>query len=442
MLSKENNDVLCRVGPGTPMGNLMRQYWIPAATSAELAAREGAPLRVRLLGENLIAFRTASGELGMLEQTCPHRGASLFYGKNEADGLRCVYHGWKFGVNGACLEMPSETSEHCFKQKVKATAYPCVERGGVIWTYMGPRHTPPPLPDLEANMDPQSYVVMVQRRCNYMQALEGDIDTVHFAFLHIGHMTLENTHEGSFPRYQVLQRAPRYTVIDTDYGTCYGAYRSTENDDTLYWRIGNALMPFYTQVPLGPLAVNRSARAWVPMDDEHTMVFTMVAPPAGGYNPAEPDAPSRGVGEAEMLPDSSDWYGRSRLKAAHENDYLLDREAIGRGESYSGLPGLVVEDTVVTETMGPIYDRTQEHLGTGDIMIIRTRQRFIKAAEALRDRGEIPPGVDNPAVYRQRTGGVMLPRGVDWLEGTRELRKAFVTHPPEVVRETISARRT
>src|SRR6266852_2377512 len=155
MLSTEDTELLCRVGPTTPMGALIRQYWIPALVSTELPERDGAPVRVRLLGENLIAFRTTSGKIGLIQNHCPHRGASLFFGRNEEEGLRCVYHGWKFDTIGACVDMPSEPAERNFRNKVKATAYLCIERGEVVWAYMGPRTTPPPLPDLEPNMLPR-----------------------------------------------------------------------------------------------------------------------------------------------------------------------------------------------------------------------------------------------------------------------------------------------
>src|SRR5256885_10545562 len=164
MLSRDDNELLCRIGPGSPMGNLMRQYWVPAALSSELPEPDGAPLRVRLLGEDLIAFRVSSGAWGLIETSCPHRGASLFYGRNEAEGLRCVYHGWKFDVGGRCVDMPIEPAESNFKQKVRAVTYPCVERGGLIWTYLGPRPTPPPMPELEATMLADNRIQVYQRR--------------------------------------------------------------------------------------------------------------------------------------------------------------------------------------------------------------------------------------------------------------------------------------
>src|SRR5438093_3826395 len=172
------NELLRRVGHGTPMGELMRQYWIPALASTELPAQDGPPIRLKLLCEELIAFRDSAGRVGLLGNHCPHRGASLFFGRNEEEGLRCVYHGWKYDVTGQCVDMPSEPPESSFKSRVRATAYPCRERGGVVWAYMGPRSEPPPLPDLEPNMlpDGQWNVNATMRECNYFQAMEGDID--------------------------------------------------------------------------------------------------------------------------------------------------------------------------------------------------------------------------------------------------------------------------
>src|SRR3982751_4572094 len=188
MLSIEDNEVMCHVGPGTVMGNLMREYWIPAVRSDELPSPDCPPVRIKILGEELIAFRATSGAVGLVQNSCPHRGASLFFGRNEEEGLRCVYHGWKFDVAGARVDMPSEPAESNFKSKVRAIAYPCEERGGIIWAYMGPRETPPALPDFEANMLPEGQysIYNIFQECNYMQGWEGEMDTVHQAFLHYG----------------------------------------------------------------------------------------------------------------------------------------------------------------------------------------------------------------------------------------------------------------
>lgn len=423
MLSREDNELLCRIGPGTPMGALLREYWVPAGLSSELPERDGAPLRVRLLGEDLIAFRVSSGAVGLVKNACPHRGASLFYGRNEEEGLRCIYHGWKFDVRGACVDMPSEPPESRFKDKVRAVGYPCVERGGLIWAYLGPRKTPPPMPRLEPIVAGEASIQVYQRECNWVQALEGDIDTCHTVFLHLGHVSPDEVPPGTWARYALSDRAPRYEVVDTDFGVMYGARRPAE-PDSVYWRIANFLFPFYAMVPTGVLGMEVRVRAWVPMDDEHTLAYTinLAAPP-----------PTRQVGRqivgpVETLPNTSGWYGRFRPVPNQDNDYLIDRKE-QKSVSYSGISAIFIQDQAVTESMGPIYDRTGEHLGSSDQMVIRTRRRLVDAARALRDRGLVPPGVDRPEVYGVRSGGVVLPRGDDWLAATEALRRAWVEHP-------------
>jgi len=445
MLSREDNELLCRVGSGTPVGAMLRQYWVPALMSSELPERDGAPVRVRLMGENLIAFRVTSGKIGLIQNHCPHRGASLFFGRNEEEGLRCVYHGWKYSCEGHCVDMPSEPEESNFKSKIHATAYPCVERNDIIWTYMGPRQTPPPLPDIEPNMLPRGeYAVQkVLRECNWFQGLEGDIDTSHLGFLHLGAIKPEQTTPGTFDYYNVADRAPKYEVVDTEFGTSYGAYRPAEAD-TYYWRIAHFLFPFFTMIPTGILGMQVLVRAWVPVDDEHIMFWSIAAPRsrvgsgaaggASGLNAGGRAVAAAGArpGGFEFLPDSPDWLGKFRLAQNKDNDYLIDREA-QRTQSFTGIAGIHQQDQAVTESMGPIYDRTQEHLGTSDAMVIRTRRRVINAARALRDNAVTPPGVDNPAVYRHRSGGVILPRDCDWLEATKGLREAFAGPTPEKI---------
>src|ERR1051326_7645258 len=250
MLKLEENELLTRVGPGTPMGNVMRRFWMPALFSSELPGADGDPVRVRLLGEDLIAFRDTNRTVGLIQNHCPHRGASLFFGRNEESGLRCVYHGWKFSTDGTCVDMPNEPAESDFKHKVKARAYPTQERNGIVWAYMGPRQTPPPLPSLEGNMLPEGewQVTAIQRECNWFQGLEGDIDTSHFSFLQPGSMDVSTQQPGSFSYYMLADRAPRYSVVDTDFGTMYGAFRDTE-DGRRYWGVATFLSPFCTMPP-------------------------------------------------------------------------------------------------------------------------------------------------------------------------------------------------
>jgi phthalate 4,5-dioxygenase oxygenase subunit len=424
MLNAQDNELLSKVGPGTPMGTLMREYWIPFGISSELAEPDCAPVRIMLLGEELVAFRDTDGKLGLIDNNCPHRRASLFFGRNEECGLRCVYHGWKFDVNGDCIDMPSEPAESNFKDKVKVTAYPVQERGGLLWAYMGPRGTAPELPHLESNMVENTSIQIYQRECNWMQALEGDIDTVHTLFLHLGLAQYEDAPEGSWAWWHLQNRAPHFAAVDTEFGTLYGAFRPTE-EGTNYWRFANFLMPFYAMTPPGVLGLGSKFRAWVPMDDTHTLAISVNETAPGGRKP--PSEGNWATGQTQLHPQGTGLFDRFRCVADEENDYLIDRE-LQRTKSYAGLQSIFIEDQAVTTSMGRIVDRTKERLGTSDQMIIRTRQRLIKAARALLE-GETPPEPDHPEWYGVRSGGMMLPVGVDWVEASSELRKGFIKHP-------------
>src|SRR5919199_2435832 len=427
MLSQADNELITRVGPGTPMGTLMREYWIPALLSSELPAPDCNPVRVLLLGEKLIAFRDSQGKVGLLDNNCPHRGASLFFARNEECGLRCVYHGWKFDVAGQCVDMPNEPPESNFKDKVRARAYPCRERGGVVWTYMGPRKAPPPLPDLEANVaeGAEQWVRCAQLEGNWLQILEGDLDTTHVGFLHYGGLSPDDQPPGSFSEYQLRQKPAHFEVIDTPGGVAYGARRPGPPGQH-YWRIAQFAMPFYTFTPPGVLGVKKNNGARVPMDDHHTLSFFMNV---GGRRPGT--GPQLSV-FPNYRPNTTDWYGRFRLEPDSSNDFLIDRElqrsAQGLG-GYTGIESILMQDAAMTASMGPIFDRSKERLGSADAMVIQVRRRLLNAVKAHMERGITPTGVDNPQVYRVRSGGVFLPVGVDWVEATRELRKAFVDHP-------------
>jgi phthalate 4,5-dioxygenase oxygenase subunit len=426
MLKREDNELLTRVGPGTPMGNFMREYWVPAMLSSELPAPDCDPVRVLLLGEKLIGFRDSNGRVGLIDHRCPHRGASLFFGRNEACGLRCVYHGWKFDVDGHCVDMPNEPAESDFKHKVKAKTYPCQERGGVVWTYMGPRTVPPPLPDLEGNMTEgaEQAVRATMLESNWLQILEGDLDTVHVGFLHYGGLDAADQPPGSFSEYQLRDKTAYFEVIDTEGGAAYGARRPVDSDRD-YWRIAQYCFPFYTFTPPGVLGTKKGGSARVPMDDHHTMNFAMAV------RPPQPNTGPTGV-FGTPLPNTSDWYGRFRQQQNPSNDFLIDREVQRRGRGpagYTGIQNIFMQDAAVTGSMGPINDRTREHLGAADTMVIRVRRRLIAAVHAHARSGAVPPGVDDPEVYRVRSGGVLLPKGADWVEATRGLRQAFVEHP-------------
>jgi len=416
MTTPEEGRELSQVGPGTVMGDLMRRYWIPAAMSSELAA-DGDPMRLLLLGEKLIAFRDSASRVGVMDHRCPHRCASLFFGRNEQGGIRCVYHGWKYDTEGRCTDMPNLPAHQDFKDKVRAKAYRTAERNGLIWVYMGAEETAPPLPDLEATLLPAGDVQLtfLQRECNWLQALEGDIDTSHFSWLHFGSIKPEDIDPSSTSRYNAINRAPEFHTADTDWGTMYGAWREAAGDET-YWRVAHFMFPFWTITPESPFSHQIAHRAWVPMDDGHTMMLAVVwkgrranprvdrhGRPFPGARPGIP-----------YQPNTTDWYGRWRAVQNAGNDYLIDRE-VQRNGSFTGIEGIVMQDQAVTESMGPVTDHGFEHLAPSDRMITQTRRRLLRAARALRKTGKAPPASADPSIYLGARGGEFLaPRALGW----------------------------
>ena len=421
MLSPQDNDDLTRTGRGTVMGELMRRYWIPAALSSELAT-EGEPMRLKLLGEELIAFRQRDGQAVIMNHRCPHRGASLFFGRVEDGGIRCVYHGWKFDAAGQCLDMPNVPDGDAQRAKVRASAYRTFERNGLVWVYMGEQQDAPPFPHLEAALVPgeRASIIMLLQECNWMQALEGAIDTSHVGFLHAGSIEADDFEDDHPMRPTVYDRAPQYQIAETAWGTMYGAYRPDGFGRTS-WRIAHFAFPFWTLTPNVQFRSRVLANGWVPVDDTHTMLVLIT----GGTDAGNPlDTPLRngktlpgGGLDLQYLPRTNDWLGRWRPKANKSNDYLLDRARQRSNDVYAGIDNILTQDQCVTESMGPITDRSLEHLNMADVMVVRTRRRLLQAARALRDAGVIPPGVADPAIYLQARGGCFLAEPqVDWLQ--------------------------
>ncbi len=375
MLTAEENELLTKTGPGTPMGNLFRRYWLPALLPSELPGPDCDPLRFRILGEDLIAFRDTNGKVGFLAQACPHRGASMFFGRNEECGLRCVYHGWKFDIDGNCVDMPNEPAESNFKHKVQATAYPAAEQGGLVWIYMGPKDRVPPLPLYDFCTVPgaaeQNQVRKWQQDSNYSQGIEGDLDSAHVSFLH---RTFAATNRALFS-----VGSPRLTVRETDFGLVYGAQRPAP-DNQNFWRVTAFIMPLFLDIPGGG-----NGHFTIPMDDEHSWWFNIATPPAAGEPPK--------LKEGQLTPGDADpattpnvgyipgTWKRLRNKA---NDYLIDRD-MQRTVNFTGLPGNRPQDQAMTESMGTIPDRTREHLGTTDAAIIFWRRLMLRMAKDLQD---------------------------------------------------------
>ncbi len=429
MTNAIESEQLTQVGPATLMGDLMRQYWLPAAKSSEVVAG-GDPVRLMLLGEKLIAFRDHAGRVGVMDHRCPHRCASLFYGRNEPGGIRCVYHGWQFDADGNCVDMPNLTPEQDFRQKVHAKAYKVAERAGVIWVHMGARAEAPPMPEIEATLLPADDVTImfVQRECNWLQALEGDIDTSHFGFLHVGSVRPEHVQDDNLLKYQLANRAPAYQVTDTDWGTMYCAYRPADDGKT-YWRFAHFGFPFWTWIPQGDFTDRVQARAWVPMDDTHTMFVSFNWNQQSRSPPLKDGKPIPGaLPVLDYQPNSTDWYGRWRPAANASNDYRIDREAQRNDVIYTGISHIHMQDQAITESMGDIVDHSFEHLAPSDQMITRTRRRLLMAARALRDNATVPPGVNDPGIYMQARSGEAVLAADDWQAAYRD-RLQHVVRP-------------
>jgi len=420
-----DNEILTRVGPGTPMGDLMRQYWFPAIKSTELEAG-GAPVRLRLLGENFLAFRSPDGTVGIIDHECAHRCASLFYGRNEDGGMRCVYHGWKFDAKGQCVDMPSEPPETDYKERVRIRALPVHEAYGAVWAYMGSAKEPPPFAAFDLDLIPEADITttFMFRECNWLQALEGDIDTCHVGFLHGGGVRATDYEPGTIDYYRSLNRHPKYEAVETPYGTMYTAYRPAGEGET-YHRVGQFALPFWTMAPSEPMGHNH-VRAWVPLDDENSMLVTFSAPRYTPYGKDKDGKPFTGMTiKLDFLPNTTDWLGRWRIKENPRNDHLLSRE-LQKDRNYSGVVGIVVQDQAITESMGPIVNRTKEHLGTSDRMILLTRRTLMRAVLALRDDGVAPAGVNDLSVRRNvRSGFMVIPSSDDWLETFNRLRREW-----------------
>jgi phthalate 4,5-dioxygenase oxygenase subunit len=415
MLKQEENELVTRVGAGTPMGDVMRRYWIPALLASEVPNGDSDPVRVRLLGENLIGFRDTNGAVGLVAENCPHRGASLFFGRNEECGLRCVYHGWKFDTAGNCVDMPNEPAESDFKHKVQAVAYPTVEKAGVVWTYMGPPEKRPPDPNLEWMRAPEGFAwaSKTHQACNWLQAMEGGLDTSHSSFLH------RSLDPAGLANPRARSTAPRLEVINTDYGYMYASIRPLPEDKQNFVRIYHFVMPFY-QLRAGgsPKTLgNIDGHIWVPIDDETCMTWNFHCSKTESMTWEHFDAMEHvmGRGSQDYIP------GTSKLKANASNDYNLSRER-QRTVNYTGIEGTNTQDFAVQESMGTIYDRTKEHLGSADTAIIRMRQLLIKACRDLED-GLDPLGSHGEG-ENVRPAQMYLPMDASWEDS--ELKEALV----------------
>ena len=413
MVTQEQNEILIRTGPGTLMGELFRRYWIPALHGWELPEPDCQPVRVKLLGERLIAFRDSENRIGLIDEFCAHRGVSLWFGRNEECGLRCAYHGWKYDITGQCVDLPSEGDHGPMRKRIKLKSYPCIELGGVIWTYMGPPDLKPEPPALEwVSVPPERrYVSKRLQECNYLQALEGGIDSSHVSFLHSGALKTDPLFVGSKGNvYNERDRMPHFDVVEFEGGLLIGARRNAEND-RYYWRITPWIMPWHTIIP--PRAGHPlGAHVWVPIDDEHNWAWSINYHPKRALTESEVQAMKDGKGiHVKYVP------GTFIPLQNKGNDYLIDRAAQKAGAHYSGVDGISMQDASLQESMGPIQDRSREHLCPTDRGIVMTRRMLLQAAEANR-AGKPIPGLD-PAQQRVRSCAIELARDQHYKDHAR-----------------------
>ncbi|HVX77891.1 MAG TPA: Rieske 2Fe-2S domain-containing protein [Bradyrhizobium sp.] len=403
MLKREDNELLTRVGPGTPMGDLFRRFWLPALLPSELPGPDCPPVRLRLLGENLVAFRDSNNRVGILHELCPHRRASLFYGRNEDCGLRCVYHGWKFDIDGNCVDQPSEPPGADFKHKVKQVSYPAREWGGFVWVYMGPAAEMPELPKLEWTVLPETHRWQAKwlYEANFAQGIEGELDTCHTGFLHDTSTPMSDLTAGmaKASEYWAGDKAPKLTVEPTDYGYYYGSRRNYPGGQ-YYWRVTQWLLPCFAIIPMPTWPI--SCRAYVPVDDETTFVFNTSFNPEAPLTEADLKPLVSGLGPApKLIP------GTFIPELNARNSYGIDRE-VQRTRNFTGIPGINNQDRAIVESMGPICDRWNEHLGTSDIAIIAMRRRLLEAARSLQ-LGTAPTAARDGNLYQVRPLDIITP---------------------------------
>jgi phthalate 4,5-dioxygenase oxygenase subunit len=399
----EQLDLITRTGPDTPMGSLMRCYWIPFLLAEELPEPDCAPVRVKLLSEELIAFRDTQGRLGLIDRYCAHRGVSLWFGRNEESGLRCPYHGWKYDVNGNCVELPSESAGSDLCKSIKLTSYPCEEKGGVIWTYMGPPESKPELPDFEwMSLPPENrYIAKRSQECNYLQAMEGGIDSSHISFLHSGELHTDPLHKNTKGAHFQADRTPKFEVMESDGGLLIGARRNADEGE-YYWRVSQWIMPWWTMIPpYGDNALN--GHAWVPIDDKNNFAWSLTYHPTRALTEDELQTIEKGGGmHVELVP------GTYRPVMNKENDYLMDREAQKSGRTYSGIMGIAMQDASLQESMGALQNREKEHLVSTDAAIMMARRRLFHSAQSLQKDGTSPPGLET-VTHQVRSASFTLP---------------------------------
>ena len=428
MLSQADNHILTRTDPGTHMGSLFRRFWIPVLLAEEVAVPDGPQVRVKVMGEELLVFRDTEGREGLIEPRCPHRGANLFFGRNEQCGIRCAFHGWKFNTLGECVDIPilEPAVAAGMKEKAGIKAYPTREWGGLIWAYMGPRDAKsllPPMPEMEFALLPATHrhVSKKLQECNWAQAAEGALDTAHFSFLHqpvaqsdaelqeksaratkgFAKGTMNHVHM----RWMRDDPRPRYSIVQHPAGMVLGTSRAAD-PGLRYWRIAQYLMPCHGYTPSAAAGQTYHAQSWVPIDDQNCWVYVYSWNPDRPITDDERDAWR--LGGAVYAQIGPDW----RPIRNRANDYLLDR-VLQRTENFTGITGVSEQDAAIQDSQGRIADRTRELLGATDIGVVQFRRLMLQAAKDLGE-GTEPSWVSQPQAYRVRAGGIVADEALDF----------------------------
>lgn len=412
-MTHEENDLLCKVEGDAPMGQLMRRHWIPACLSEEVAEPDGTPIKVRLLGEDLVVFKDTDGRIGVLDEYCPHRRASLVFGRNEECGLRCLYHGWKMDVEGNVQEMASEPPESGFVEKAKTKAYPTKEAGGFVWTYMGPRESMPEFepPAFAPTADTRVSIVKIIVECNWAQIMEGQIDSAHSSSLHSSDMKPAKVDSAKANNTHWLRpstdKAPSLQVERTSYGFHYAAIRKPiVNAGTHdYIRRTVYIAPFTALIP--PNDAYNVATVLAPIDDTHTAFHFIAWSDSEGIDQES----WRKFNTAQPGIDVDDRFNNFRKRT---NNYGQDRNAMKLG-NFTGIRGIPNQDIVMWETMGPIADRTRERLGASDLAVVEFRRLMVEAAQQMLQSGTAIGTAADHIPHRQiKSYEGVVSKGTDW----------------------------
>ncbi len=425
MLTHEENDLLCRVEGDAPMGQMMRRYWLPACLIEEVPEPDCDPVRVRLLGENLVVFRDSDGRVGLMAEQCPHRKASLFYGRNEEGGLRCLYHGWKFDVEGNCIDMSSEPAGSSLCEKVKHRAYPVRECGGVVWCYMGPADQTPPFqrPTFAPTDATRVSHLKVVIDCNWAQGLEGAIDSAHSSSLHSTDMPAarvnSSTATGTAWQRPTTDKSPRLQAQETDYGFRYAALRRPIQNAAAsdYVRVTLFVAPFNVLIP--PNNVYNVHQMSVPVDDTHNIIYLTAWTDTG--EGVDQEAWRKFTG-TQLGIDLDPTYRKIDNAAVR---YGQDRSAMKLG-SFTGIRGFPNQDIAMQESMGALADRSHEKLGASDLAIVEFRRVMVKALREFMANGKPPPalGMSEPDRLKLASWERIVPKSIDWRDFDPDVEQA------------------